>query len=145
MQGLLGVTSRRFYHSFTFYEEVHVLMGFFGLAISQKTRTPPQVKLRKIAVGDVPNESVVDKDIIPQTRTLRSSKRLAGPKGGVEERAKGLPRGINRELQTSSEAMTGAPSGEMGFNFRRLSAEVHGDSTSASKTAGEDVKQCMFG
>jgi len=96
------------------------------LAISQKTGALPSVKSRKIVLGNVPNEAV---EIIPQTRTLRSSKRLAGLKGGVEEKAKGPLRSINKELQISSEAVTEATNGEVDFNFRRLSGEACIDST----------------
>lgn len=81
----------------------------------------------------------MDTESIPQIRTLRSSKRLAGPKG------KGSLRSINQELQISSEAMTGAIGEEMGFIFQKLSGEARMDSISANgKAAGENVKQSTF-
>ncbi|KAF8451555.1 hypothetical protein BGX38DRAFT_1182890 [Terfezia claveryi] len=111
--------------------------------ISSKIRAPSQVKPRKFVLGEIIKETV---GVIPQTRTLRSSKRLAGPKGGVEEKNKGPLRCINKELQISSEAVTGATGEEMNFNFRRLSGETRMetcmDSTSANgKGPGRNVNQ----
>ncbi|RPB27341.1 hypothetical protein L211DRAFT_865555 [Terfezia boudieri ATCC MYA-4762] len=100
--------------------------------ISSKIRVPLQAN----TLGEIIFETV---GMIPQTRTLRSSKRLAGPKGGVEEKIKGPLRCINKELQISSEAVTGATSEEMNFNFRRLSGDIRMEScmdcTSANVTA----------
>lgn len=100
--------------------------------ISSKIRVPLQAN----TLGEIIFETV---GMIPQTRTLRSSKRLAGPKGGVEEKIKGPLRCINKELQISSEAVTGATSEEMTFNFRRLSGDIRMEScmdcTSANVTA----------
>ena len=94
------------------------------------------MKPRKIVLG----EAV---EILPQTRTLRSSKRLAGPNGGAVQKAL---RSINKELQISSEAVTGATSEEINFNFRRLSRESRTDSTLANGEAtGENVTQGTYG
>ncbi|KAF8428102.1 hypothetical protein EV426DRAFT_640094 [Tirmania nivea] len=110
--------------------------------VSQKTKAPTQVKSRKIVLGDILNEAM---EITPQTRTLRSSKRLTGPKGGADEKAKGPLRSINKELQIFSEAVNGT-SEEMNFDFRRPSGEAHMDSTSANGKAAEGNRnQNMFG
>ena len=136
------VTSRKFYISN--HHSVHFVCrgsdGFFWscLALSQKTRAPPQVKAREIVLGDLLDEAV---EVVPQTRTLRTSKRLAGPKGGIEEKAKGPLRSINKELQISSEA-TKDTNEKVHFNFRRLSGDARMDSTSAP---GKNVNPSTFG